>query len=100
VVFNSSWMGPMVGGRTDRAGMRYTVARMLERDGLSQRFSGQQPIAVTSFLYPLVQGWDSVALEADVELGGTDQKFNLLVGRELQRQVGQRPQTVLTMRCW
>jgi tyrosyl-tRNA synthetase len=70
---------------------------MLERDDFHKRFSGQQSIAVHEFLYPLVQGWDSVALEADVELGGTDQKFNLLVGRELQRQVGQRPQTVLTM---
>jgi tyrosyl-tRNA synthetase len=70
---------------------------MLERDDFHKRFSGQQPIAVHEFLYPLVQGWDSVALEADVELGGTDQKFNLLVGRELQRQTGQRPQTVLTM---
>jgi tyrosyl-tRNA synthetase len=69
---------------------------MLERDDFHKRFSGQQPIAIHEFLYPLVQGWDSVALEADVELGGTDQKFNLLVGRELQRQVGQRPQTVVT----
>ena len=97
VVFNSSWMGPMSAADLIALASRYTVARMLERDDFHKRFSGQQPIAVHEFLYPLVQGWDSVALEADVELGGTDQKFNLLVGRELQRQVGQRPQTVLTM---
>jgi len=70
---------------------------MLERDDFHKRFAGQQPIAIHEFLYPLIQGYDSVALQADVELGGTDQKFNLLVGRELQKQVGQRPQTVLTM---
>jgi len=97
VVFNSTWMGPMSAAELIALASRYTVARMLERDDFQKRFSGQQPIAVHEFLYPLVQGWDSVALEADVELGGTDQKFNLLVGRELQRQVGQRPQTVLTM---
>jgi tyrosyl-tRNA synthetase len=97
VVFNSSWMGPMSAAELIALASRYTVARMLERDDFHKRFSGQQPIAVHEFLYPLVQGWDSVALEADVELGGTDQKFNLLVGRELQRQVGQRPQSVLTM---
>jgi tyrosyl-tRNA synthetase len=97
VVFNSSWMGAMSAAELIALASRYTVARMLERDDFHKRFSGQQPIAVHEFLYPLVQGWDSVALEADVELGGTDQKFNLLVGRELQRQVGQRPQTVLTM---
>jgi tyrosyl-tRNA synthetase len=97
VVFNSSWMGPMSAAELIALASRYTVARMLERDDFHKRFSGQQPIAVHEFLYPLVQGWDSVALEADVELGGTDQKFNLLVGRELQRQIGQRPQTVLTM---
>jgi tyrosyl-tRNA synthetase len=76
---------------------RYTVARMLERDDFHKRFTGHQPIAIHEFLYPLVQGYDSVALEADVELGGTDQKFNLLVGRELQKQEGQKPQCVLTM---
>jgi tyrosyl-tRNA synthetase len=97
VVFNSSWMGPMSAAELIALASRYTVARMLERDDFHKRFTGQQPIAVHEFLYPLVQGWDSVALEADVELGGTDQKFNLLVGRELQRQVGQRPQSVLTM---
>ena len=95
--FNSRWMNEM-----DAAGMielaaRYTVARMLERDDFHKRYIGQQPIAIHEFMYPLVQGYDSVALEADVELGGTDQKFNLLVGRELQKQVGQRPQSVLTM---
>jgi tyrosyl-tRNA synthetase len=97
VVFNSSWMGPMSAAELIALASRYTVARMLERDDFHKRFTGQQPIAVHEFLYPLVQGWDSVALEADVELGGTDQKFNLLVGRELQKQAGQRPQTVLTM---
>ncbi len=95
--FNSRWMSKM-----DAAGMielsaRYTVARMLERDDFHKRYSGQQPIAIHEFMYPLVQGYDSVALEADVELGGTDQKFNLLVGRELQKQMGQRPQSVLMM---
>jgi len=97
VVFNSSWMEPMSAAELIALAARYTVARMLERDDFSKRFGGQQPIAIHEFLYPLVQGWDSVALAADVELGGTDQKFNLLVGRELQRQFGQRPQTVLTM---
>ena len=97
VVFNSSWMGPMSAAELIALASRYTVARMLERDDFHKRFTGQQPIAVHEFLYPLVQGWDSVALAADVELGGTDQKFNLLVGRELQKQVGQRPQSVLTM---
>jgi len=97
VVFNSSWMGPMSAADLIGLAARYTVARMLERDDFHKRFSGQQPIAVHEFLYPLVQGYDSVALQADVELGGTDQKFNLLVGRELQKQWGQRPQCVLTM---
>jgi tyrosyl-tRNA synthetase len=97
VVFNSSWMGPMSAADLIALASRYTVARMLERDDFHKRFAGQQPIAVHEFLYPLVQGYDSVALQADVELGGTDQKFNLLVGRELQKQSGQRPQTVLTM---
>ena len=76
---------------------RHTVARMLERDDFSKRFKGNQPIAIHEFLYPLVQGYDSVALRADVELGGTDQKFNLLVGRQLQQHYGQEPQIVLTM---
>ena len=76
---------------------RHTVARMLERDDFSKRYKGNQPIAIHEFLYPLVQGYDSVALQADVELGGTDQKFNLLVGRQLQEQYGQEPQVVLTV---
>jgi len=97
VVFNSDWMGPMSAADLIGLAARHTVARMLERDDFHKRFFSQQPIAIHEFLYPLVQGYDSVALEADVELGGTDQKFNLLVGRELQRQEGQRPQTVLTM---
>ncbi|MGE4580293.1 MAG: tyrosine--tRNA ligase [Desulfuromonadales bacterium] len=97
VVFNSSWMGPMSAADLIGLAARYTVARMLERDDFHKRFNGQQPIAIHEFLYPLVQGYDSVALKADVELGGTDQKFNLLVGRELQKQEGQRPQSVLTM---
>ena len=97
VVFNSSWMGPMTAADLIGLAARYTVARMLERDDFHKRFNGQQPIAIHEFLYPLVQGYDSVALKADVELGGTDQKFNLLVGRELQKQEGQRPQSVLTM---
>ncbi|WP_432820544.1 tyrosine--tRNA ligase [Trichloromonas sp.] len=97
VVFNSSWMGPMSAAGLIALASRYTVARMLERDDFHKRFAGQQPIAIHEFLYPLVQGYDSVALKSDVELGGTDQKFNLLVGRELQRQEGQRPQSVLTM---
>lgn len=97
VVFNSSWMGPMSAADLIALASRYTVARMLERDDFHKRFTGQQPIAIHEFLYPLVQGYDSVALEADLEMGGTDQKFNLLVGRELQKQSGQRPQSVLTM---
>ncbi|BCR04173.1 tyrosine--tRNA ligase [Desulfuromonas versatilis] len=97
VVFNSTWMGPMSASDLIGLAARYTVARMLERDDFHKRFTGQQPIAIHEFLYPLVQGYDSVALKSDVELGGTDQKFNLLVGRELQRQEGQRPQSILTM---
>jgi tyrosyl-tRNA synthetase len=97
VAFNSAWMGPMAAADLIGLAGRYTVARMLERDDFHKRFTTQQPIAIHEFLYPLVQGYDSVALQADVELGGTDQKFNLLVGRELQKQEGQRPQTVITM---
>ncbi|WP_305047158.1 tyrosine--tRNA ligase [Geoalkalibacter sp.] len=97
LVFNSEWMGKMSAADLIQLASRHTVARMLERDDFHKRFTGQQPIAIHEFLYPLVQGWDSVALESDVELGGTDQKFNLLVGRELQKQVGQRPQSILTM---
>jgi len=97
VVFNSEWFGPMSAADLIGLAARHTVARMLERDDFHKRFIGQQPIAIHEFLYPLVQGYDSVALHADVELGGTDQKFNLLVGRELQKQLGQRPQDILTM---
>jgi tyrosyl-tRNA synthetase len=97
VVFNSEWFGAMSAADLIGLAARHTVARMLERDDFHKRFVGQQPIAIHEFLYPLVQGYDSVALHADVELGGTDQKFNLLVGRELQKQMGQRPQDILTM---
>ncbi|MEA3413663.1 MAG: tyrosine--tRNA ligase [Pseudomonadota bacterium] len=97
VVFNSQWMGEMSAVDMIHLAAKYTVARMLERDDFSKRYSTGQPIAIHEFLYPLVQGYDSVALKADVELGGTDQKFNLLVGRELQRQYGQSPQTIITV---
>ena len=97
VVFNSEWMSSMGAADLIRLASRSTVARMLERDDFSKRYTGNQPIAIHEFLYPLVQGWDSVALEADVELGGTDQKFNLLMGRQLQQQMDQPPQIVLTM---
>ena len=97
VVFNSGWMGKMSSAEIIELASRYTVARMLERDDFSKRFKSEQPIAIHEFLYPLIQGYDSVALNADVELGGTDQKFNLLMGRELQKQMGQKPQVVLTM---
>ena len=97
VDFNSRWGTELGAEGMIRLASRYTVARMLERDDFSNRYRGGQPISIHEFLYPLMQGYDSVKLEADVELGGTDQKFNLLVGRELQKQYGQRPQTVLTM---
>lgn len=97
VMFNSSWMGEMNAADLIRLASRHTVARMLERDDFSKRYGSEQPIAIHEFLYPLVQGYDSVAMEADVELGGTDQKFNLLVGRQLQQAYGQKPQTVMTM---
>jgi len=97
VVFNSSWLNELGSGGLIALASKYTVARMLERDDFHKRFSSQQPISIHEFLYPLVQGYDSVALRSDVELGGTDQKFNLLVGRELQREWGQEPQCVLTM---
>lgn len=97
IVFNSEWMEPMSAADLISLAARHTVARMLERDDFQKRYAGQQPIAIHEFLYPLVQGYDSVALQSDVELGGTDQKFNLLVGRELQKQYGQRPQCILTM---
>ena len=97
VVFNSAWMGEMQAADLIQLAARHTVARMLERDDFSKRFKTGQPIAIHEFLYPLVQGYDSVALRADVELGGTDQKFNLLVGRQLQAAYGQEPQVVITM---
>ncbi len=95
--FNSEWFGKMDAAGMIRLAARHTVARMLERDDFDKRYKSGQPIAIHEFLYPLVQGYDSVALKADVELGGTDQKFNLLVGRQLQEQEGQLPQIVLTM---
>jgi tyrosyl-tRNA synthetase len=95
--FNSRWFGQMSAADLIGLSAKYTVARMLERDDFSKRYKANQPIAVHEFLYPLVQGYDSVALKADVELGGTDQKFNLLVGRQLQADYGQEPQVVLTM---
>lgn len=97
IVFNSEWMGPMTAEKVVEIAAHYRVARMMERDDFQKRFQEQKPISVHEFLYPLVQGYDSVALEADVELGGTDQKFNLLVGRDLQRDYGQSPQVVVTM---
>jgi tyrosyl-tRNA synthetase len=95
--FNSRWFGSMRATGLIEIAAKYTVARMMERDDFNKRFKGNQPIAIHEFLYPLVQGYDSVALHADVELGGTDQKFNLLVGRQLQEHYGQEPQIVLTM---
>ncbi len=97
VEFNSSWMGQMSAAGLIQLAGKHTVARMLERDDFSKRYKGGLPIAIHEFLYPLVQGYDSVALNADVELGGTDQKFNLLMGRHLQEVYGQEPQVVLTM---
>jgi len=96
IAFNSSWMGQMTATDMIQLASHYTVARMLERDDFHKRYQGNQSIAIHEFLYPLVQGYDSVALRADVELGGTDQKFNLLVGRELQREYGQPPQVLIT----
>ena len=97
VMFNSSWMGAMSAAELIQLAAKQTVARMLERDDFSKRYSSGQPIAIHEFIYPLVQGYDSVAMKADVELGGTDQKFNLLMGRQLQEIYGQPPQVVLTM---
>jgi len=97
VRFNSEWFGRMSAADMIRLAGQHTVARMLERDDFAKRYAAQQSIAIHEFLYPLVQGYDSVALEADVELGGTDQKFNLLMGRGLQEHFGQKPQVVLTM---
>jgi len=97
VAFNSTWMEKLGSAGMLKLASRQTVARMMERDDFKKRYANGQSIAIHEFMYPLVQGWDSVALEADVELGGTDQKFNLLMGRELQKAEGQRPQTVLMM---
>jgi len=97
VVFNSTWMDRMNAADLVRLAAKHTVARMLERDDFAKRYRGQQPIAIHEFLYPLVQGYDSVALKSDLELGGTDQRFNLLMGREVQKEHGQPPQCILTM---
>ena len=97
IEFNSSWMGDMDAAGLIKLASHHTVARMLERDDFNKRYTGGQPISIHEFLYPIVQGYDSVALKADVELGGTDQKFNLLVGRQLQQDFGQEQQIVLTM---
>ena len=96
IEFNSSWMGGMDAAGLVRLASHHTVARMLERDDFKKRYEGGQPISIHEFLYPIVQGYDSVALKADIELGGTDQKFNLLVGRQLQQDYGQEPQVVMT----
>ncbi len=97
VVFNSAWMGQMNAADLVRLAAQHTVARMLERDDFAKRYQSRQPIAIHEFLYPLVQGYDSVALKSDLELGGTDQRFNLLMGREVQKEHGQPPQCILTM---
>jgi tyrosyl-tRNA synthetase len=97
VAFNSTWLSALGADGMIRLAAKYTVARMLERDDFAKRYKSEQPIAIHEFLYPLAQGYDSVALRTDVELGGTDQKFNLLVGRELQRHFGQEPQCILTL---
>ncbi len=97
VVFNSEWLNKLSAADMIQLAGQYTVARMLERDDFSKRFKGEQSISIHEFLYPLVQGYDSVALEADVELGGTDQKFNLLMGRALQKNAGMEPQTIITL---
>ncbi len=97
IVFNSQWMSSLTAQDFIRLCAKYTVARMLEREDFKKRFEGQRPIGIHELVYPLIQAYDSVALEADVELGGTDQRFNLLVGREIQREYGQRPQVILTV---
>ncbi|MDD4914620.1 MAG: tyrosine--tRNA ligase [Methylococcales bacterium] len=97
VKFNSAWMGKMTSAEMIQLAAKHTVARMLERDDFSKRYKGGQPIAIHEFLYPLIQGYDSVVMRADVELGGTDQKFNLLMGRHLQEANGQKPQVVMMM---
>jgi len=97
ILFNSSWLGEMKASDMITLAAKYTVARMLERDDFQKRYAANQPIAIHEFLYPLLQGYDSVAMKADVELGGTDQKFNLLVGRELQKAFGQPAQSIITL---
>jgi tyrosyl-tRNA synthetase len=97
IMFNSTWSEQLGASGMIRLAGKYTVARMLERDDFSKRYAEQRPISIHEFLYPLMQGYDSVAMKADVELGGTDQKFNLLVGRELQKDYGQEPQVIITM---
>ena len=97
ICFNSTWGEALGAAGMIKLASQYTVARMLERDDFKKRYAGNQPISIHEFLYPLMQGYDSVAMRADVELGGTDQKFNLLVGRELQKEDGQEPQVILTM---
>ena len=97
LVFNSEWLGEMNFQDVIQLSSKYTVARMLERDDFSNRFNNQKPISIHEFFYPLMQGYDSVAIEADVELGGTDQRFNLLVGRNLQKEYGQEPQVIMMM---
>ena len=97
ILFNSTWCSQLGAAGVVKLAGTYTVARMLERDDFSKRFAEQRPISIHEFLYPLMQGYDSVAMKADVELGGTDQKFNLLVGREMQKHFGQEPQVILTM---
>jgi tyrosyl-tRNA synthetase len=97
IMFNSEWMETMHAADLIKLASTYTVARILERDDFERRFKNNQPIAIHEFLYPIIQGYDSVAMEADIELGGTDQRFNLLMGRELQKHFGQKPQVVITM---
>ena len=97
IAFNSEWMGKMTAEQMIQLAAKHTVARMLEREDFKKRYESQLPISIHEFLYPLIQGYDSVALKADVELGGTDQKFNLLVGRELQKEYGQEPQCIVMM---
>ncbi len=97
IAFNSEWMANKTAADMVKLASKHTVARMLERDDFDKRYKGGKPIAIHEFLYPLIQGWDSVELKSDVELGGTDQKFNLLVGRELQKESGQEPQVIMTM---
>src|SRR5207247_5945606 len=100
VAFNSKWMNPMRAQEVIELCAHYNVARMLEREDFHKRYREQKPISLHEFLYPLIQGYDSIALKADVELGGTDQKFNLLVGRDVQRDFVQEPQVVLPTPMW